>query len=441
MQTQLTNSLSISRTNPSRPQSTIPIMALELESRRRREPPNDGLVASLFSRLAAMLAIEQAGEYSTRQRLNSPAALRVESNALRRTAEQESCRLTWNHDRRLYELQHPSFFSAAAAAASQPQALIGAAGIPLSPVQEQPGPYTGTLHITISTSAPASAPEPETETDPNPSHQQPPTIIVTAPMALNATAAARLAATPRTSTLPLPVPEDADADGPLATLDLGTMALDLDADAIMAAVPSLYAVDSVVAAVLAVAVADDETRGVLGRMRVYGSGPGEDMLTPFEVALREREREGVNVSRMRSTRSVGTTATASNRPRSRQQRYRSGHDAGNGVAANTGNDNKPATAISHFRTKWTRFTKTLQTLKATITTTTAHNQHASQAKKPKPKSKPAPNPQVKGSRSRRPPQIVIDEFSPVHHARYGPGSSREGQELPRATVRIIHGLY
>lgn len=370
MQTQTQGKrLSMARTNPSNPQRSTSIMDLELENRRLQGPNNDGLVTVLFSRLAALLAMEQAGEYATRKGLDSRAALDVEGNALRQAAEQESYHLNWNNDGRLYELQHAS----CPGVQSQPQSLIGAMGIPLSPIQQHHlnggSINSSTLHITISTPSSTS-----------PTTRQPPTIIVTNPMPLNSieTETARQAATPRTSTLPHPA-----ADDPLASLDLATMIFTVDIDAIMTMAPSVYAVDSVVAAVLAVAVADGQTRSVLDGLNVYNQ---EHPLTPFDVMFK---------SRSASDQDADTTM-----------------DADTGASTDTG----AGTGTGMGTSKWSRLT----------------NIH--KAVKPRPKSKSTPDPK----RNRK---ILIDEFSPVHHGCYGPGSSREGQSLPRATVRVIHGLY
>ncbi|KAE8381018.1 hypothetical protein BDV26DRAFT_302297 [Aspergillus bertholletiae] len=242
MQTYSTNELSVTRTNPSKPNSSIPIMMLKLED-RRREHPNDGLVSILFSRLAAMLAIDEAEAFAKKHHLGPSDAAEAEGKALKRAAAQESCRLSWNNTKRLYELHHPSLTKL------PPPALVGAAGIPLSPVRSK---YSGLLHISVST--------PSKESD----SRQPPTILVTTPMSANAVEGANMAATPRTSTLPL-----ADSDEPLASLDLGTLTLSISAAAIIATIPSLYAIDSLVTAMLAVAAADESTKSVLADMELY----------------------------------------------------------------------------------------------------------------------------------------------------------------------------
>ncbi|KAL5364318.1 hypothetical protein BJX96DRAFT_178841 [Aspergillus floccosus] len=281
MQTHPTDELSIKRANPSTPKSSVPIMTLKLEDRRRREPPHDGLVAQLFSRLAAMLAIDQAGELARHHLLDFAEAAEVEGNALKRAAAQESCKLTWNHTQRLYELRHPSLSKAHQQQPAQRPALVGAAGIPLSPVRSN---YAGLLHISVST--------PSTDITSS-AQQQPPTILVTTPLPANAVETAHAAATSRTSTLPL-----TDSDEPLAALDLASMTLSISAAAITATIPSLYAIDSLVSAVMAVAIADDTARPFLLNMDLYNPcehqapyvvGGGKRFTGKLVATLAERE--------------------------------------------------------------------------------------------------------------------------------------------------------
>ncbi|KAJ5692866.1 hypothetical protein N7462_002289 [Penicillium macrosclerotiorum] len=247
LQTYSNDELAISRAMPSKPNSNVPIMTLSLEKRTRRDQPNDGLVALLFSRLAAMLAIDEAGELSKLHKFDPSEAADIEKKVLKRAAAEESCRLSWNCNSRLYELRHPSLSK------RQPPALVGAAGIPLSPVRSQ---SSGLLHITVS--APSSHFTPH----------QPPTIIVTGPMSSTAFNASQQAANVRTSTLPL---SDSDeTDEPLASLDFATRTLSISPAAIIETIPSLYAIDSLIAAMLAVAVSDEVTNPILADM-VLGS--------------------------------------------------------------------------------------------------------------------------------------------------------------------------
>ncbi|OXV08736.1 hypothetical protein Egran_03502 [Elaphomyces granulatus] len=253
LQTFSDNSLAITRAHPLKPNRKIPVMMLNLEDRRRRQTPNDGLVTVIFSQLAAMLAAEQATELTRLHLLASTEAMEVESNAVKRAAAQESCRLFWNDVHKRYELQHPSLLK------QHVPTPVGDDGMPLSRVQTAD---PGTLHITISKPSPNDL-----------SHPRPPTIIVTNPMAPNAVEAAMTAATPRTSTLPL-----SDSDEPIASLDLGTMCLSISAGMTATIIPSLYAIDSLIAAILAVAVSDEMTNSVMGDMELYV--PGHDVPLP-----------------------------------------------------------------------------------------------------------------------------------------------------------------
>lgn len=371
-------------------------MSPKLESQRRREPPNDGLVTTLFSHLAAMLAIEQASELAKQEQLSPSAAIQVEGNAIQRAVEQESCRLTWNHDQRLYELQHPALSPKQKQKQKQP-ALIGAAGIPLSPViQQQNHKYPATLHITVST--PATG------------HPQPPAILVTSPTPTNATSSSRLAATPRTSTLP----HTADTDGPLASLDLGSGTLNINAGAIIAAIPSLYAVDYVVAAVLAVGVADDSTRCVFSDMEVLGEkcqgcagagagrgGSGGGFFDgEFVTMIAEREDGDGDAGEGELVRvkSAQTSPTDSNNFRQKIK--------------NT------------FLTFWTRFHHN-----------TNNDEEDNNSKTP---SQQQPPPPLKPKKSKK---ITIEKFDLEKYTRYGPESSREGQELPGVTRGILRVLF
>ncbi|GKZ29256.1 hypothetical protein AbraIFM66950_004062 [Aspergillus brasiliensis] len=264
--------ISIIRKHPSKQDSSVPVMNLKLEDKSRRQPPYDGLVSILFPRLAAILAIDQAAEVAEELRLSATEATQVEGEALKRAAAQESRKLLWNQSRRVYELHHPALCK------QQPPALVGAAGIPLSPVRSK---YSGVLHITVSSLSKEGE------------HSQPPTILVTTPLPANAVETGAMAATPRTSTLPL-----TDADEPLASLDLRTMTLSLATGSIVATIPSLYAVDCLVSALLAVAVSDESTRPVLEGLKLYDQGPSSPSLSSprremiTTLAEREDAKEG-----------------------------------------------------------------------------------------------------------------------------------------------------
>ncbi|KAJ5290208.1 uncharacterized protein N7443_010461 [Penicillium atrosanguineum] len=362
LETYSNDDLSISRGVPSKPNSDVPIMTLSLEERRRREHPNDGLVALLFSRLAAMLAIEQADEVSKEHNLAGSEAAEVESNALKRAAAQESCRLSWNRNLRLYELRHPSLSK------REPPALVGAAGIPLSPVRTQ---SPGILHITVS--------EPSSDASPH----QPPTIIVTGPVSFTAMAAAQQAATARTSTMPV-----SDADEPLAALDFATRTLSISPAAVIATIPSLYAIDSLVAAMLAVAVSDEATNPILADMSL-----GSPLLEPAVIS--------------HSSNSISYNGPLIMTLAEREDYAQSMHLADQIESAKAQADFAPKRkSILKF---WERAPSTSQT----------HSK----------------------SKSKKKEEIVVEEFDLEKYGRYGHSSSRKGEKLPGITRSLLKVLF
>ncbi|GFF90759.1 hypothetical protein IFM53868_06272 [Aspergillus udagawae] len=366
MHTFSTDELSIARAHPMKPNSNVSVMMLKLEEQKRRLPPNDGLVTLLFSRLAAMLAIGEAEELAKQHGLSSTEASKVEGNALKRAAAQESCRLLWNNEKHLYELQHPSHCK------QQPPALVGAAGfgaagIPLSPVRSK---YAGILHITVST--PSS----------DAKSCQPPTIIVTTPLSANALEAANQAATPRTSTLPL-----TDSDEPLASLDLGTMTLSISATAIINTIPSLYAIDSLVAAMLAVAASDETTNPVLADMALYD--PKQD--SHHFSSLSNPASGGMFTGKLVATLAEREDAEESNRLMAKIKSSKFKSDT--------------PTDSNGKRSFWSW----------------------GRSKSAKPKSKNH--------------KIMIEQFDLEKYGRYGSSSSREGQKLPGPTRGILRLLF
>lgn len=407
MQTYSTNEVSITRADPSRTRKSVLVMMLSLEDRARREDPKDGLVAHLFSRLAAILALEQAEQLAKRHRLAPTDAVEVEENALKRAAAQESRRLVWNRDRRLYELRHPPAAAAtaattttAAAAASpskrrqQALPLVGPDGIPLSPVRTSPFRTSSPGNLQITVSIPSS--------DSNP-RRRPPAIVVTAPAAFNATdaAAADSALTPRTSTLPL-----TDTDAPLASLDFGSMALTLSPAMIFAAMPSLYAIDSLVAAILAVAVSDEATNAILAQMQPPPPPPPLQPSLDHRASTRRsffkphKRFTGKLITTIAEREDAAEESTLMSRIRTRQR-------SSAGAAADPGAGPETRRNKLGFLS-WGR---------------------------------PKPDSDNKASRRKKKQIIVVEEFDLEHYGRYGPGSSREGEKLPGLMRVLLRFLF
>lgn len=348
---------------------------LSLEDRGRRNPPNDGLVSLIFSRLAAMLAIDQAQELKKRHLLSTTEANEVESDALHRAAAQESYRLSWNQSRRIYELQHAS------PSTQDPRpALVGTAGIALSPVQKK---HPGTLHITVSGD------------NNNKPSLQPPTILVTTPVPSNSVEGASRAPSPRTSTLPL-----TDSDEPLASLDLATMTLSISAAAIISTIPSLYAIDTLVAAILAVAVSDEATNPVLADMALnhHPTIPPEPKNSQYHPSSFKGK----------------LIATLAEREDALQGEELISHITNNPSPSNSNsnsNSNSKPTRKSLFRF-WS----------------TPKNQNQNQTKsKTKNKTKNK--------------KIIIEEFDLERYGRYSASSSREGQKLPAVVRGVLRVMF
>ncbi|KAJ5561745.1 hypothetical protein N7461_000506 [Penicillium sp. DV-2018c] len=366
LQTYSTNELSLSRRDPSKTNYDVPIMMMSLEDRIRREHPNDGLVTLIFSRLAAMLAIDQASEISRQHHLSPAEGAEVETDALKRAAAQESCRLSWNRHQRLYELRHPYFSK------HHPPALIGAAGIPLSPTRPQ---SSGIVHITVS--------EPSNDASP----RQPPTIIVTGPLSSTALEAAQQAADPRTSVLPV-----TDLDEPLASLDFGTRTLSISPGAVVATIPSLYAIDSLIAAILVVAVSDEATNPILADM-VLGSPKQSRPATsqnpgPYSMPV----FQGKLVTTVAEREDAEASMHLASQIRSSQEK------------------SKEASRKNNVFKFWGR-------------------------------NSSAPRDDSRGSKKNKSQNVAVEEFDLEKYGRYGNGSSREGKKLPGVTRSILRILF
>ncbi|EED19892.1 conserved proline-rich protein [Talaromyces stipitatus ATCC 10500] len=375
---------SLLRNHPLKRNRGVQVMVLNFENPARRQPPHNGLVTVIFSKLAAMLAIEQAAELTRHHSLAPSEAMEVETNAVNRAAAQESCRLIWNALQHRYELQHPSLLK------QHSSALVGEDGNPLPRVQTA---KPGILHITVSPTA-----ERDSE------HYQPPVIMVTSPRSPNSIQAGDMEATPRTSTLP-----QADIDEPLASLDLSTMTLSICAGLTTSIIPSLYAIDSLIAAMLAVAVTDESTWPVLANTELYVPGL-ESPRTPRQIPQQRRKSRFFR----------------------------------NSVASTAQKMNKSTYSGKYFTTFAEREEAEEEAkLMAQI--------HAAEAKERSRKRKPSTIEKKKGGMfsflgsgkkktDGKTKQIIVEEFDLEKYGHFGQGSSREGQELPGPAKMLVNLL-
>lgn len=198
--------------------------------------------------MAAILALNQSATLAKQHHLASTDKDDIESAAVRRAAEQEACHLRWNATACRYELDHPAI----SRRAKDPDFLKS----PQSP--ELHGDVKPVLHISVSSNSMGS---------PVTSAAHPPVILVTNPYA-ESTPSEPGDRGIRLSTLP-----QSDLDAPLASLDLGSMTLHIDANQILTLMPSLFSIDAVVSAILAIAVADETTNPVLAAMDIWMPRP------------------------------------------------------------------------------------------------------------------------------------------------------------------------
>jgi hypothetical protein len=251
-----TSEISVSKTNPVKRSQVHEIVMSSIEPPARRQAPNDGLIAFIFPKMAAMLALNQSAELAKAHHLAPTDKDELEASAIRRAAAQEACHLRWNARHNRYELEHP----AVARQARDPNFLK-------SPVSDDNGSmmlkiHDPMMHITIS----------------SPTDDSSPTINIINPNKVNQAGTPQTSAGAgiRLSTIPQS-DSDPSLSSPLASLDLNTQSLHIDADQILTVMPSLFSIDSIVCALFAVAIADETTNPVLGGLPIWTPRPKAPM--------------------------------------------------------------------------------------------------------------------------------------------------------------------
>jgi hypothetical protein len=262
-------------------------MMLNLESQTRRRSPYDGLVTLLFPKLAAMLAIDEAAELTRQNRLSPDIAEQVAADAVKRAAQLEGCRLAYDDNLNRYELAMPCLKSP-----SEPSNSRSKAPVPSHP---------GVLHITVSQPPDSSfAPVVGQATSSDP------VITVTNPFPVpRVDTQTHDPATSRTSTLPVSFDDD-EIEGPLASLDFGTGTLHISTAHITTLVPSLYAIDTFVAAIFAIAVADESTNRLMAALPV---GVKPERKHRRLHSLSGMPRRAPTAASVRSIGTIGTSHT------------------------------------------------------------------------------------------------------------------------------------
>ncbi|EXJ83015.1 hypothetical protein A1O3_06832 [Capronia epimyces CBS 606.96] len=255
LQTYDSNEIAISKTCPRNPASTQDVVLCPLEPAPRRQSPNDGLVAFIFPKLAAMMAINQSASLAREHNLAPTDRDDIEAQAVRRAAKQEACRLYFNVQEGFYELEHPAI---GRDAMGGDFAIKSPVSPPPTTVRSRMGQPV--LHITISTDSPLPTIQ---LIDPNVAHRS----KATTPMTSAGTGLRHL------STIPQPETTSPSQHPPLATLDLTSQLLHVDANAILELMPSLFSIDCIVSAIMAVAISDATTNPAMGSMEIWKPRP------------------------------------------------------------------------------------------------------------------------------------------------------------------------
>jgi hypothetical protein len=199
--------------------------------------------------------------------------------------------------------------------------------------------------------------------------------------------AATQAANPRTSVLPV-----TDSDEPLATLDFATRTLSISPAAVIATIPSLYAVDSLIAAILAVAVSDEATNPILANMEL---GSPKSMVSSITPKLRQEVPFRGKL--------ITTLAEREDYAESLELAYQI-------EAAKAKQDRPKAKGLLKF---WDRSKSAPQKVE--------QNQ--------------------KSKENQKNQKIVVEEFDLEKYGRYGHSSSREGEKLPGIVRGILKALF
>ncbi len=273
LQTYDTNEIAISKTCPRRAPNSVSspsasesavtrdVVLCPLEPAERRQPPNDGLVAFIFPKLAAMLAINQSAALAKEHNLAPTDRDDIEAQAVRRAAKQEACNLRHNTRAGVYELEHPAIgrggmggdFATTSPIPSSPTTIRSITGKPVLHIIITKDSVLPTIHVV----------------DPNASRRTGASIMtpLTAGPGSAATGFQRMSTVPQVDYSP------SSDFPPLATLDLASQMLHVDANAIIELMPSLFSIDCVISAILSVSIADAATNPALGSMEIWKPRP------------------------------------------------------------------------------------------------------------------------------------------------------------------------
>ncbi|KAF3492270.1 uncharacterized protein GIQ15_01787 [Arthroderma uncinatum] len=220
--------LELHKTHPTKPNTKSPIVTLSLDHIENRT----SATISIFPKIAEILAREQSLELARQNQLSPAHAMEAEDDAVNRIKAKETCLFEWRDAQTRYKLHYQAMMNSSpstsggslkSAQSSLPACLLNAS------VSSSLPPYGGRSYA--------------------------PTVLLSAPN--NEPSSSR------------------NADTPLITVDLEHMTLTVFANNILAIVPSLHSIDTLVAAVLTVTVSNETTKQILESIDVYAPKPEE----------------------------------------------------------------------------------------------------------------------------------------------------------------------
>lgn len=196
-----------------------------------------------------MLAINQSTALANAHELAPTHRDEVQAAAVKRAAKQEACKLRWNAHVQNYELEHPAI----GRRAKTPEFIK-------SPTQASPQIPEDRPALDIYVTVPVG--------------RSLPTVSVANPKVSDVESSGPSMPGIRMSTL-----AQSDSDQSLIFLDFNTRIMHINANQILEQVPSLFAIDSLVSAVMTVAIADAMTHPVMAGIEIWEPKPSQALST------------------------------------------------------------------------------------------------------------------------------------------------------------------
>lgn len=271
------NDIEVHRTHPSKSNLKSPVVTLNIGNLSQSPPTGIGL--ALFPKLAEIVTREHTLELARQHQLSPQCVMEIESDAVRRAEIENSCILELYPKQNRYNLYYAA-----------PDAR-GTASSTNHTTQQFQAPIHHLLQATVSTTIPNTI-----------AMRQYPKIQIAAPN------------------------QDLNTATPLIALDLETMALSISVDQIRSTIPSLYGIDTMVAAILTIAVSNETCKSVLAGMSIqslqHGVTQNQNQAEPLprdstvdkpgiqlfatQAEREEAEQEAALMNRVRSSPRVRT---------------------------------------------------------------------------------------------------------------------------------------